>query len=187
MFHPILFGLITTCNVIEFIFKNYNKKYYKSISLFFHLYFCVFSTFIYKDEDIIYCSYIYFTADSIINSYFKTFKTFNKYHHLLVFIFLFFHENIDKKILNYCGMHEFSTIILCLIDTDLITKKQFEILFPISFVMCRIILFNYYVLNYLYYNDINMFTTFGLIVLNIMNIGITVKMKLLQKIFKILN
>ena len=64
-------------------------------------------------------------------------------------------------------MHEFSTIILCLIDMDLITKKQFEILFPISFVMCRIILFNYYVLNYLYYNDINMFTTFGLIVLNI--------------------
>ena len=69
-----------------------------------------------------------------MNIYFETFRMFNKFHHLIIFIFLIFHKNIDKNIINYSGMHEFSTIILCLIDMDLITKKQFEILFPISFV-----------------------------------------------------
>jgi hypothetical protein len=185
MFHSIIFGNITLFNLILYILKTPIKPRKKSISLFFHLYFCVYSSFVYKDNDLIECSFIYFIADSILNIYFNTFKTFNKFHHIFALTLLTFHSHLDKNIINYTGMHEFSTIILCLIDLNLINKNTFEKLFPISFIMCRIVIYNYYVYIYLQHNYINIPTIAALGLLNIMNIGIILKMRLIQKVFKL--
>lgn len=187
MFHTILFFIITLINLTSYIYLNNNKIHDKSISLFFHLYFCFCATFIYKNKDLINCSYIYFISDSFLNTYFKVFKNFNKFHHLLVFILLIFNENFDNYILNVTGIHEFSTIILCLVDMKIINKKYFEILFPISFVLCRLLIYNYYVLTYIYFNYslINYQTLVVLFLLNTMNLAITLKMKLFIKIYKI--
>ena len=186
MYHVFLFFIISLIDLFRYFYLNYKKNHIKSISLFFHLYFCIFATFFYKNEDLVYCSYIYFISDSILNTYFKTFKTFNKVHHLLVFILLIFSERFDKYLINITGIHEFSTIILCLIDMKIINKTYFEILFPISFVLCRLIVYNFYILHYIYHNYyiINNETLIVLIILNIMNLGIAIKMRLFIKIYK---
>ena len=135
-----------------------------------------------------YMSYAQFNLDArILNTYFNTFRTFNKYHHLFVLTVLFFHKHLNMDISNYSGMHEFSTILLCLIDMKLITKNIFNLLFPISFIMCRIIVFNLCVLHYMYYNpnEINTFTYIILILLNTMNFSIVIKMKLINKIWNL--
>ena len=186
MFHSIIFGNITLVNLILYIIKTPINPREKSISLFFHLYFCVYSSFVYKDRDLIECSFIYFIADSILNMYFNTFKKFNKFHHIFALTLLTFHKHLDKNIINYTGMHEFSTIILCLIDLNLINKNTFEKLFPFSFIMCRLVIYNYYVYMYIVDNCINIPTTTALILINIMNVGIMIKMRLVQKVFKII-
>ena len=187
MSHAFIFSNITIINIYFYIKKNHNKNPPKSISLFFHIYFCILSTFILKDEDLVQCATIYFTADSILNTYFNTFKTFNKFHHLFSLIILLFNKNIDRYILNCGGILEFSTIILCMIDLNIINKYTFEILFPLSFVGCRLIVFNYYILTYIYINfsSINLFTIIIYTCINIMNFGITIKMRLVQKIVKL--
>ncbi len=187
--HSFLFAILTSFNIILYIL-TYNKKYHsKSISTFFHLYFCIFATFIYKDYDLIYCSTIYFIADSILNIYFNCFRTFNKIHHIFVLYLLYNHEYLDKTLINYSGIHEFSTIILCLIDMKLINKNTFENIFPISFIMCRILVFN--ILTFLYIQEISyqidIFNCIIISLLNIMNIGIIIKMKLVQKSYNMLN
>ena len=187
MIHTITFGIITFINIFYYLYFNYKVTHEKSISLFYHLYFCVLTTFVYKNSDLIECSVIYFISDSILNTYFNTFRTFNKYHHLFVLTVLFFHKHLNMDISNYSGMHEFSTILLCLIDMKLITKNIFNLLFPISFIMCRIIVFNLCVLHYMYYNpnEINTFTYIILILLNTMNFSIVIKMKLINKIWNL--
>lgn len=181
--HTFLFGSITIINLIYYIF-TYRKIYHdKAISTFFHLYFCILATFIYKDKDLIYCSLIYFIADSFLNTYFNCFKTFNKFHHLFVLFLIYNNEILDRTIINYSGMHEFSTIILCLIDLKMISKNTFENIFPISFIMCRLVVFN--IMTLLYLNkisyQINNFNWMILTLLNTMNLGIVIKMRLVQK------
>ena len=187
MYHTILFLTITLINLLRYIYLNRKIKHDKTISLFFHLYFCVLATFIYKNDDLVYCSYIYFVADSFLNTYFNIFKTFNKFHHLLVFIILMFIDHFDNYLINITGIHEFSTIILCLFEMEIVSKKYFDLLFPTSFVLCRLIIYNYYVIPYIYinYNSINNETLFVIFILNTMNIAITLKMKLISKIYNI--
>jgi len=184
MIHSFIFGIITFVNIFYYTYFNYKVVHEKGISLFYHLYFCVLATFVYKNSDLIECSVIYFISDSLLNIYFNTFRTFNKYHHLFILTLLYFNEYLNKDIINYAGMHEFSTILLCLIDMKLIKKNVFDILFPISFIMCRLVIFNWYVLYYIYYNmeQMNTFTYIILILLNTMNFGIVIKMKLTNKI-----
>lgn len=187
MYHSFIFGTITIINIFNYMYYNCNKKHEKSLCLFFHLYFCILASFLYKDDDLIDCSTIYFVADSLINTYFNTFKIFNRFHHLFVLILIYFNEYLDKTIINFMGMHEVSTIVLCLIDLKIINKQLFEILFPLSFVLCRIIVFNYFLFfyvydNYLYIPNVNYVVLF---LLNTMNICIIIKMRLMQKIYKI--
>lgn len=187
MFHIILFFIITLIDLSRYIYIYKNKVHNKTISLFFHVYFCFFVTFIYKNEDLIICSCIYFISDSLLNTYFRVFKTFNKFHHLLILILLIFNKKFDKYILNLTGIHEFSTIFLCLSEMEIINKIYFDLIFPISFILCRLIIYNYYLVIYIYLNNfhINYETLLGVLLLNIMNIGITLKMKLLSKIYNL--
>ena len=184
-FHIFLFTVITLLNLIFYI-STYNQIFHsKSISTFFHLYFCIFATFVYRDYDLIYCSLVYFIADSILNIYFNCFRTFNKIHHIFVLYLIYNHEYLNKTLINYSGIHEFSTIILCLIDLKIISKNTFENIFPFSFIMCRIIIFN--ILTFLYIHQISyqidMFNLMIISLLNIMNIGIIIKMRLIQKTY----
>lgn len=184
--HSSLFLLITCINLIIFIVKNNKTKFEKnkSISLFFHLYYCIMVSFYFQDDDLIQCSYIYFIADSILNLYFDTFKTFNKYHHLFAFTLLIFNEHLDRYLINQTGVLEISTIVLCLIDLQLINKTMFEILFPISFVFCRLLLFNFLIFQYLWTINfqVSYFTLITIVLLNSMNLGIAIKMRLFTKI-----
>ena len=68
MFHSIIFRNITLINIILYIIKTPINPREKSISLFFHLYFCVYSSFVYKDRDLIQCLFIIAFRKSIINS-----------------------------------------------------------------------------------------------------------------------
>jgi hypothetical protein len=184
-FHSLFFGFLTLFDISFYIYKTPKEaKHSKSITLFFHLYFCIMSSFIYTYKDLINCSFIYFISDSFINIYYAVFKEFNKYHHIFVLILLYFNEYLDKNLINMTGIHEISTIVLCLIDLNIISKNTFEILFPISFVLCRIIIFNINVFIYLQSIRWNLdyinYTV--LCLLNIMNVGIVIKMRLLQKI-----
>jgi hypothetical protein len=147
------------------------------------------SSFVYKNNDLIECSAIYFISDSLINIYFRIFKTFNMFHHVFVLILLYYHKYLDMNIINLTGIHEITTIFLCLIDLKIINKQVFDILFPISFVLCRIIIFNFHVSFYVYdnYLNINYINYVILLLLNSMNIGIIIKMKLLQKIYKFIS
>jgi hypothetical protein len=92
-------------------------------------------------------------------------------------ILLIYHKKFDEYLINLTGMHEFSTIILCLIDMQIINKNIFDILFPISFVFARIIIYNYFVINYIIINfqTINIETFIVIFLLNTMNICITIK------------
>lgn len=188
-YHTFLFSFITILNVICYILIHRKFYYERSISTFFHLYFCILASFVYKDMDLVYCSAIYFIIDSFLNIYFKCFKIFNKFHHLFMLFLLYNHEKLDKTIMNYSGIHEFSTIILCLIDMKFISKNTFEKIFPISFIMCRIVVFN--ILIFIYLREISYqidnFNCIILGILNIMNIAITIKMRLLQKTYYFLN
>lgn len=182
-YHAFSFAFITIINLIFYIFA-YRKVYHpKPISTFFHLYFCILATFVYKDNDLIYCSTIYFISDSCLQIYFNSFKTFNKFHHLFVLFLIYNHEHLDKTIINYSGIHEFSTIILCLIDMQLISKNTFENIFPISFILCRIVIFNILVLSHLQKISfiLDTFNYSILSLLNLMNLGIVIKMNLVQK------
>ena len=187
-FHSLFFGLLTLFDVLFYIYKTpKDMKHSKSITLFFHLYFCVMSSFIYTYEDLIDCSFIYFISDSFINIYYDVFKEFNKYHHIFVLILLYFNEYLDKNLINMTGIHEISTIVLCLIDLNIISKKTFEVLFPISFVLCRIVIFNINVFIYLYSKgwNVDYINYTVLCLLNIMNTGIVIKMRLLKKIYNL--
>lgn len=189
MFQTLIFFLLTNINFGFFVLKTprnfFTENNNKSITLFFHLYFCIFASFILKDDDLIYCSYIYFIYDSILNSFYKTFKTFNKYHHLFAMVILLNNKYLEQNLINAAGILEVSTIVLCLIDLNLISKKTFDILFPSSFIFFRLVVFNFYVFDYLLKTtfDINIFNYIVILLLNIMNIGIVIKMKLVQKLF----
>lgn len=188
MYHTLFFGLLTLVNSFHYLYFNRKIKHEKSLSLFFHLYFCVMSSFVYKNNDLIECSTIYFITDSFINMYFKVFKTFNMFHHIFVLTLIYYHKNLDINIINLIGIQEISTIVLCLIDMRIINKRVFEVIFPISFVLFRIVIFNYKVIWYIYYNytNIGWCNYIVLVLLNAMNIGIVIKMKLLHKIYKYL-
>ena len=188
MYHSLFFGILTLVESSYYIYINRKTKHEKSLSLFFHLYFCIMSSFVYENLDLIECSTIYFISDSLINIYFKIFKTFNMFHHIFVLILLYYHEYLNKDIINLTGIQEVSTIVLCLIDLKIINKQVFEILFPITFVICRIIIFNYRVSYYIYnnYTNIDYINYVILLLLNTMNIGIIIKMRLLQKIYRLL-
>ena len=185
----LFFGLLTLINSTHYLYFKRKIRHEKSFSLFFHLYFCVMSSFVYKNNDLIECSVIYFVTDSLINIYFRIFKIFNIFHHIFILILLYYHEYLDMNIINLTGIHEISTIFLCLIDLKIINKQVFEILFPISFVLCRLIVFNFHVVFYVYNNYMNIryINYVVLLLLNIMNIGIVIKMKLLEKIYKRIN
>jgi hypothetical protein len=186
--HTFLFAFITLINLVFYI-STYNQIFHsKSISTFFHLYFCIFATFVYRDYDLIYCSLVYFIADSILNIYFNCFRAFNKIHHIFVLYLIYNHEYLNKTLINYSGIHEFSTILLCLIDLKIISKNTFENIFPFSFIICRIVIFN--ILTFLYIHEISyqidMFNWIIISLLNIMNIAIIIKMRLLQKSYNML-
>lgn len=185
--HSLFFALFTLMNILYYI--RYNKiAQQKSICMFFHLYFCFMSSFIYLDRDLIECSAIYFIADSFINIYYNVFKTFNKYHHIFALTLIYFNEYLDKKLINLTRMHEISTIFLCLFDMNLISKETFDILFPLNFVFCRLIFYNVNVIIYVSenYENIGSINYFVILLLNIMNLGITIKMRLLHKIYSVL-
>lgn len=184
--NSLIFGILTLTNISYYIYntpKNYVHT--KSISLIFHLYFCTMSSFVYQNEDLIECSFVYFIADSFINTYYNVFKTFNKYHHLFALALIYFNKYLDMELINMTGIQEVSTIVLCIIDMNIISKNTFEILFPITFVFCRLVLYNLMVLEYLQTKsyDVDVINYIVLVLLNVMNIGITIKMRLLQKIW----
>lgn len=184
-FHSLFFGILTLIDITHYLYKTPSDiNHSKSITLFFHLYFCIMSSFIYTYQDLINCSFIYFISDSFINIYYNVFKEFSKYHHIFVLILLYFNKYLDKNLIDMTGIHEISTIVLCLIDLNIISKKTFEILFPISFILCRIVIFNINVFIYLHSIkwNIDYLNYIVLCLLNIMNTGIVIKMRLLQKI-----
>jgi hypothetical protein len=94
---------------------------------------------------------------------------------------------IDNKIIEFGGLQEISTIPLTLFHMGYISKPIYNILFSYSFVFVRLIYYNY--LMYCFYltdsHIFNNITIIFYILMNLTNIGIVWKMKLVQKIFGI--
>ena len=181
-----LFGFIFVilfCCLTDNIQRNLHWKS-EGITTWYHLYFVIAVTFFARDYEIVVLSLIYFTFDCAYNYYYQILSTFTLVHHtvaVLGFLYMALYADVFDMA-NLICYFEFSTIILDMKEMRLVSQKVYDNTFPISFVISRLILFNYFFISSQYYEDLINFVFF--ILFNIINLGITYQLQLVSKIFK---
>jgi hypothetical protein len=169
---------------------HYKRLHTKKTEYIWSIYFYILMIYWWKTEMVKHNLSIYFILDAyneVINNKLTRFTIF---HHLLGIILnmlsLFKNAFHDREI-DLISLYEISSIPLMLFYMGYISKPIYNILFSYSFIFVRLIYFNYGMYNLYLTNGgvLSNTTTAFLILLNIMNCGITWKMKLVQKLFGI--
>ena len=128
----------------------------KQESILFHFIFMIGSTMIWKDEILLYNTIIYFISDWIYSYINHKITWFSLFHHSFVCISIILIWckiiSIDLQITNLTAYHELSTMLICLVDMRLISQQLYDNIFPITFILCRLIFFNIGLL-YLYFTE----------------------------------
>ena len=133
---------------------------------------------------------LYFTTDLFNSFILKKLNPFTVFHHIFINVILLiskYTNMINNKIIDISWIFEVSSIPLALYHMGYISKPIYNILFSYSFILMRLIYYNYTMYKaYLINRGLFTNTVIGFyILLNIMNCGIAWKMKLVQKLFAI--
>lgn len=182
--HIFAFSAIYLIDIFDnkYYSKNIEKVEIGRFSGYYHIYFSYMASFIWKDYVNFYLCLLYFSSDILFLKYFNKLSTFTFYHHTICILnFLLHFLDFSKshiEMYNLISYMEYSTIILSLYNKNIISKDIFNAFFPIIFITSRFGLFNYVILSK---NYNNLLLYFMLILLNIMNIGIALKMNLFRK------
>jgi len=154
-----------------------------------NIYFYIMSIIFWEGDLVIYNCLIYFIFDLLSDIISQKLKIFTIYHHTVCCIIIYLNRIgiMDNKIIEVGVLQEISSIPLSLFHMGYISKPVYNILFSYSFIAVRLIYYNYSMYNvYLINGDIfNNIAILFYILMNLTNIGITWKMKLVQKLFGI--
>jgi hypothetical protein len=153
------------------------------------IYYFITAALVWKGDLLVYNSFIFLFADLLIDTISKRLKIFTIYHHTLSIIFLIntYTGIVDTKLVELGLIQELSSVPLKLFHMGYISKPIYNLLFSYSFIFIRIICYNYFsYITYLTNRDIfNNSVLVFYTIMNITNIGIIWKMKLVQKLFAI--
>ena len=153
-----------------------------------HLYFFTMMSFIWKGDLLINNFLIYFITDLFNEKISKRLTNFSIFHHTLMIIFMIMSKltnTPNSKYIDLSAIFEVSSIPLVLFYMGYIPKPIYNILFSYSFIFFRLIYPNYEAYK-LYLTDSAMVTNIDILsymLLNIMNSGIALQMKLVPKLF----
>jgi hypothetical protein len=154
-----------------------------------HIYFYIMGVTVWRGDTVVYNCLIYFITDLFNSIILKNLKIFTIYHHTACCILIYLNRIgiMDNKIIELGVLQEISSIPLSLFHMGYISKPVYNILFSYSFIAVRLIYYNYSIYNaYLINGDIfNNITISFYILMNLTNIGIVWKMKLVQKLLGI--
>lgn len=154
-----------------------------------HIYFYIMTVTVWRGDIVVYNCLIYFITDLFNDIISKKLKIFTIYHHTICCILIYLNRIgiVDNTIIELGGLQEMSTIPLILFYMGYISKPIYNILFSYSFISVRLIYYNYLMYNaYLINGDIfNNIVIVFYILMNLTNICITWKMKLISKLFVI--
>ena len=106
---------------------------------------------------------------------------------LTMLLIILFTDIINVKFGELLAIFELSSIPLILFYMDYISKPIYNLVFSYSFISVRLIYYNY-TMYMLYLTDRELFTNTVIgfyTLLNVMNLGIVWKMRLVQKLFAI--
>ena len=146
--------------------------------------------FVWNDDIIPYNSLLYFIGDFINDKLLKRLTNFTIFHHIsciLICLSTIINNIVDNKIFKLTTIQEVSNIILSLFYMGYISKPIYNILFSFSFIFFRLFYFNYSIYS-LYLSNKDVFSVVAwcaILLSNIINCGITWKMRLVQKLFAI--
>jgi hypothetical protein len=155
-----------------------------------NIYIYVMVSFVWRGDLLLYNLLVYFIVDLINAVISKKLKIFTIYHHVLCIISIYLSINmgiIDRKLFEIGAIQEIPTIPLSLFHTEYISKPVNNILFSYSFIFIRLIYYNYAMYS-AWVTDRHIFNNYAItayILMNLTNIGIAWKMKLVQKLFAI--
>jgi len=172
------------------IFCHLSNLHTIKTSQLWNIYIYVMVSFVWRGDLLLYNLLVYFIVDLINAVISKKLKIFTIYHHVLCIISLYLSINmgiIDRKIFEIGAIQEIPTIPLSLFHTEHISKPVNNILFSYSFIFIRLIYYNY-AMYCAWVTDRHIFNNYAItayILMNLTNIGIAWKMKLIQKLFAI--
>ena len=174
MYITIYFILCIASLLCDTKYKIQNKQ---SLTIFgfnhlYHIYFAIVSSFIQDTELLRNLAFCYFWSDMIIQYYKKCFTTFTLIHHSLTLLsqlptFYIFNSNY-KELMYYYNLfqkQEISNIILNCFLFKIIPEKIYNILFPLTFIIFRVIYFNIDI----YFNAKHLYVYFLAIIMNSIN------------------
>lgn len=131
---------------------------------------------------------LYFTTDLFNELISKRLTKFNTFHHILMIIIMLISKLTTMniyKLIDLSAIFELSSILLALFYMGYISKPIYNLVFSYSFISVRLIYYNY-AMYQLYLEDTSLFNNITIsfyILLNIMNCGIVLQMRLIQKVF----
>ena len=144
------------------------------------------SNIFWEGDLVVYNCLIYFITDLLTDIFIKKTQIFYIYHHISCIIVIYLNKTtslVDNKIIELGVLQELSTISLSLFHMGYISKPVYNIIFPYSFIFVRFIYYNYAIYCALMADRhiFNNVTISFYILMNLTNIGIAWKMKLVQK------
>lgn len=138
----LFFPLLVFFNTLYYFIYNKERK---DTTLLWHLVFMIATTFVWRDDLLLYNLCIYFVCDLMYQKSIEKLSAFTLFHHFLALFSITLVYNTDvicNDIVNLSSMHEFSTIFMCLYEMKWISEKNYDRVFPISFILCRLVVFN---------------------------------------------
>lgn len=144
--------------------------------------------FVWNDDIIPYNSLLYFIGDLINSKISNNLTKFYIFHHtscILICLITILTGSVDNKIFKLTTIQEVSSVILALFYMGYISKPIYNILFSFSFIFFRLFYYNYAIYD-LYLSNKDVFSVVAwcaILLSNIINIGVTWKMRLVQKLF----
>ena len=183
-----LFPIFTLLEIFYYyLFQDYYTGRVNSSggrTMYFHLYFMLCISFLWRDEEVVIGAYIYFIIDLLFQYLNKTCSTFTMVHHLFTIFVLLNSEYLFKfdGFFNLITINEVSTIIICLYDLGFISKRIFYLTYPITFVILRLFVFNLKFLLMIEKHENVEFVIVLWVIFLVLNLGITIHLRLINKI-----
>lgn len=169
---------------------NHYKLHTKKTTYIWNLYFYIMSALVWRGNMLSSNCFIYFMADLTNEIISKRLNFFTVYHHLTSMSLLLINKTsskMDNKIIELGCLQELSTIPLVLFYMGYLPKHIYNLVFSYSFIFIRLFYYNYETYK-AYLTDghiFNKLSTSFYIIMNLTNIGIAWKMKLVPKLFAI--
>ena len=180
----LLYYITTVLNITCHHYKLHTKK----TVYMWNLYFYIMSALVWRGNMLSSNCFIYFMADLTNEIISNKLNFFTIYHHLTSMTLILLNKltsNMDNKMIELGCLQELSTIPLVLFYMGYLPKHIYNLVFSYSFIFIRLFYYNYETYK-AYLTDgriFNKLSTSFYILMNLTNIGIAWKMKLVPKLF----